>query len=150
MSSSIRLEAHRVRAWFRTWWLKVPRPRELSVAFTLLYGVALGTGLVTLAAPPVSLSREVGGPQVMASVGLLLTAGALAAMLGGACEHWKLERIGLWLMGCALTIYGAIVLSLHFTESGSRLTQLGVVAMALIAFLVRFLMIWRFTYRPRG
>ena len=137
-------------AWLQTWWLRVPMPRELSVAFTLLYAIALCTGVATLLWPPMSLSREVGGPQVMASVGALLVLGAVIAMIGGAREHWKLERIGLWLMAWALLIYATIVTVLHYTSEGSRLTQLGVISMALIAFLVRYLMIWRFTFRPRG
>lgn len=136
--------------WLQTWWLRVPMPRELSVAFTLLYALALGAGIVTLIYPPVSLSREVGGPQVMASVGALLIVGALLSMYGGAREHWKVERIGLWLCSWALLIYAGIVLVLHFSSTGSRLTQLLVIGMALVAFLIRFLMIWRFTFRPRG
>ena len=140
----------RVSGWFRTWWLRVPMPRELSVAFTLLYAIAFCTGVATLLWPPMSLSREVGGPQIMASVGALLVLGAVIAMLGGAREHWKLERIGLWLMAWALLIYATIVTVLHYTSEGSRLTQLGVISMALIAFLIRYLMIWRFTFRPRG
>lgn len=137
-------------AWLRDWWLKVPVPRELSLAFTGLYVLALATGIFTLVSPPVSLSREVGGSQIMASVGGLLVLGALISMFGGAREHWKLERIGLWLQSWALLIYAAIVLLLHFQSDGSRLTQLGVICMALVAFLIRYLMIWRFTYRPRG
>ena len=137
-------------AWLQTWWLRVPMPRELSVAFTLLHALALGTGIATLVMPPTSLSREVGGPQIMASVGGLLIVGALISMVGGAREHWKLERIGLWLQTWALLIYAAIELGLHFSSTGSRLTQLGVIGMALVAFLIRYLMIWRFTYRPRG
>lgn len=138
-------------AWLQTWWLRVPMPRELSVAFTLLYALALGTGIVTLARPPLSLSQEVGGPQVMASVGVLLVVGALLSMYGGARENWKVERVGLWFMSWALLIYAGIALALHIgSETGSRLTQIGVIAMALVAFLVRYLMIWRFSYRPRG
>ena len=136
--------------WLQTWWLRVPRPRELSLAFTALYTLALATGIFTLLFPPISLSKEVGGPQIMASVGGLLVLGALISMVGGAREHWKLERIGLWLMAWALLIYAAIVTVLHYTSEGSRLTQLGIIGMALIAFLIRYLMIWRFTYRPRG
>lgn len=136
--------------WLQTWWLRVPMPRELSVAFTLLYVIAFATGWVTLLRPPTSLSASIGGPQIMASVGGLLVLGALISMVGGAREHWKLERIGLWLQTWALVIYAAIVLTLHFSSTGSRLTQLGVICMALVAFLIRYLMIWRFTFRPRG
>lgn len=138
-------------AWLQTWWLRVPMPRELSVAFTLLYVIAFATGWATLLRPPMSLSASVGGPQIMASVGVLLIIGAVIAMFGGAREHWKLERIGLWLMTWALLIYASIVISLHISSTtGSRLTQIGVIGMALVAFLIRYLMIWRFTFRPRG
>lgn len=135
-------------AWLRVWWLRVPTPRELSIAFTLLYCLALGAGIVTLVWPPVTLSQEVGGPEVMASVGVLLLLGATISMVGGAREHWKVERIGLWLQSWALVLYAGIVLALHFSSTGSRLTQLFVIGMALIAYLIRFLMIWRFSFRP--
>lgn len=139
-----------VAEWLRSWWLRVPTPRELSMAFTALYLLAFGAGIVTLLYPPTSLSREVGGPGVMASVGVLLLFGSVTAMYGGAREHWKVERIGLAVCAGALLVYAGIVLALHFQSTGSRLTQLFVIGMALVAFLVRFLMIWRFTFRPRG
>lgn len=149
-SQALRGDRPGVRAWFQTWWLRVPEPRELSVAFTLVYALAFTTGVVTLILPPTSLSREVGGPHVMASVGALLVLGAIVSMCGGAIEHWKLERVGLWLMAGALLIYAGIVGALHLSSSGSRLTQLGVIGIALASLLVRYLMIWRFSFRPRG
>lgn len=138
-----------VRGWVTEWWLRVPEPREMSVAFTFVYVAAFLTGLATLLNPPMSLSKEVGGEQVMASVGGLLIAGALIAMLGGARRYWKLERIGLGVMTGAIGIYGLIVLILHHSSTGSRLTQLGIIVIALMCFGVRFLMIWRFSFQPR-
>lgn len=137
-------------AWFQTWWSLVPGPRGLSLVFTLLYAVAWFTGVITLLVPPVSLSAQVGGPAIMASVGWLMAAGALIGMIGGAREFWKVERIGLGLMTWGLSIYLVIVLSLHFTTPGSRLTQTGIILMALLSLLIRYLMIWRYAYRPRG
>lgn len=144
-----RISPGRARGWMQEWWLRVPEPREMSAAFTVVYFAAFLTGLATLLNPPTSLAREVGGPQVMASVGALLIVGALVSMFGGARSHWKLERIGLWLMTGALGIYGLIVLTLHYSTPGSRLTQLGVIAIAMLCFGVRFLMIWRFSFKPR-
>lgn len=139
----------RVSAWLRTWWLVVPVPRELSVAYTCVYVVAALTGLVTLVLPPVTISAEIGS-VAMSSMGVLLLVGAAIGMVGGAMEHWKLERIGLFFMASAITIYGLLVGALHFSSEGSRLTQLGVVVLALAVFVVRFLMIRRYTFRPRG
>lgn len=138
------------RGWFAFWWLRVPEPREYSVLFTLLYSIALYTGVATLVRPPSSLSEAVGGPMIMSSVGGLLIFGAVVAMLGGMIEHWRTERIGIWTMAGALLLYGAIVLGLHVTQPGSRLTQLGVIGMALLSFAFRYMMIWRFSKRPRG
>lgn len=137
-------------SWLQTWWLRVPAPREISVAFTIAYSLAFATGAATLLYPPITLSAEAAGPQAIASVGALLVVGAVLGMLGGAWEHWKLERVGLWLMSGALVIYAAIIVGLHLSTQGSRLTQLGVISLALCLFLVRYLMIRRFTFRPRG
>lgn len=147
---SMQAPVNGLRGWLQTWWMRVPEPRELSVVFTGAYFVAFLTGVATLTYPPMSLSKEVGGPQVMASVGVLLLVGSLVAMFGGAREHWKVERIGLWLMAWAGLIYATIVLFLQFTSNGSRLTQLGFIVLGLTVFLIRYLMIWRFTFRPRG
>ncbi|MGW9021253.1 hypothetical protein ACWGOE_07215 [Leucobacter chromiiresistens] len=135
--------------WLRTWWLGIPDPREISIAFTLAYIVALYTGAVTLVQPPSTVKAAI-GPSSMAALAVLLVLGSLIAMLGGAREHWKLERIGLWFMAGATIIYGALVLGLHFETNGSRLTQLGFVTLALFLFIVRWVLIRYFEYRPRG
>lgn len=136
--------------WFQTWWLRVPSPREVSAAYSMAYLVTLFMGIVTLTFPPRTLSYELGGPQAMMSVGVLLIIGAVVGMTGGTLEHWKLERVGLWFMSGALSIYGAVVLALHLTQEGSRLTQLGPILLGLILFFLRWVMIRRFSYRPRG
>lgn len=139
----------RFHDWLRFWWLKVPEPRAFSAIYTTLYGIAALTGLVTLLNPPQTIRAEI-GTAAMASIGVLLLIGAAIGMVGGAWEHWKLERVGLWFMSGALLIYAMLVTALHFTSQGSRLTQLGVILLALGTFTVRYLMIRRYTFRPRG
>ncbi|WP_449280430.1 hypothetical protein [Leucobacter sp.] len=138
-----------VRQWFRTWWLRIPDPRDISLAYTVIYVIAGATGLVTLVYPPTTIKAAI-GPAAMAGIGVLLLVGAVLGMLGGAWEHWKLERVGIGLMGSALVIYGILVAVLHFQSPGSRLTQLGVIVLAVGVFAVRYLMIRRYTFRPRG
>lgn len=139
----------RVANWFRTWWLRVPRPRELSIAFTVAYSVALLTGIATLLRVPL-LYEQSGVFADLAPVGALLSFGAATAMVGGALEHWKVERVGLWLMSGALVIYSGVVFARAAPHPGPRFTLLGVICLALCLFFVRYLMIRRFTFRPRG
>lgn len=139
-----------IRGRINEWWLRLPEPRELSSVYTIIYSIAMITGVVTLLFPPRSLAAEV-GETAMSSVGALLIAGAIIGMVGGAVEHSKLERIGLSLQAWALLIYAVIVTILHFTSPGSRLTQLGVIALALLgSYVVRWLLIWRRDRHVRG
>lgn len=139
-----------VSNWLQTWWLRVPTPREFSVAYTVAYFAALAMGVLILLWPPQTVSAELGGPAAIMSVGILLVVGAPIGMMGGALEHWKLERIGLWFMSGALGIYWLVVLALQLTQTGNRYGQLGGLFLGLMLFLVRWLMIRRFTFRPRG
>lgn len=127
----------------------MPEPRELSLAFSVMYAVALATGVAALVWPPLRFAQEVGGRSVMASIGALFIIGALLAMYGGMKEHWKLERIGLWFIAGALLICGIILVVLQIS-SGDWLVVLGVTLLAMFSLLVRYLMIWRFTFRPRA
>lgn len=121
----------------------------MSTVFTLLYVAALATGIVTIAIPPMSLVAE-HGELAMQSVGVLLMSGAIIGMAGGAYTNGRLEQIGVGLQMWALVIYGAIALGLHLSSHGSRLTQIGVIVLALIGFAVRWLMIWRYERQRRG
>lgn len=139
-----------VREWCRTWWARIPHPREISIAYTAIYFVALATGIATLAVPPRTVELEIGA-YASAALGVLLVLGAVIGMIAGALEHWRLERVGLMFMLTAGIIYAATVSSIHYSEApGSRLTQIGFIVIACGALVVRYLMIRRFTYRPRG
>lgn len=129
--------------------MKVPEPRDISVAFSIAYVLAFLGGLATLILPPRSIAGVV-GPSLMVAIGVFFIAGSVLGMYSGAKEIWLLERVAIWLMGGGLLAYGAQVGILHFTSSGSRLTQLTVVGIALTLFVVRYLMIRKYTYRPRG
>lgn len=138
-----------VTNWFQTWWLRVPSPREFSIVFTFVYAISLLTGAATLKFPPNTISAEIGA-AAMVSIGGLLVVGALIGMLGGARKFWKLERVGLWFMSMAWVIYGVVVVILHLSSEGSRLTQLGAVVLALSVYFIRYLMIRRYSFQPGG
>lgn len=146
----IRLQ-RRASDWFRFWWLKVPDPRIVSIIVGIVYATAFFTlgGLGTLIAPPQSIVGEVGS-RTMIAVGCLFLIGSVVGMIGGALDHWELERVGIAFMLVGAIVYSYIVLTLHFTMSGSRLTQLGMLTAAIGFLLLRLAMIWRYDYKPRG
>ena len=139
-----------VNGWFSTWWLRVPEPRDISIVYAIIYAGMLCTGIATVITPPRTIEAAI-GPFLMTWMGVLLMLGSLLAMVAGSFENWLLERVGLVMIGGALACYVGLILSLQMSEQGSRLTQLGVVGFAAIGvFVVRYLLIRGYTYRPRG
>lgn len=139
-----------IAAWFRSWWLRVPQPRDISIAYAIMYAGMLCTGIATLLNPPTTIRAEI-GPVLMDCIGWFLVVGALLAMGAGTVKNWLVERVGVVFIIAALACYSVLIFSLHVTESGSRLTQLGVVFFAAIgAFVIRYLLIRGYTYQPRG
>ncbi|MFA5608120.1 MAG: hypothetical protein WDA07_13200 [Leucobacter sp.] len=141
----------RIQDWFRYWWLKVPDPRIISiiVGTVYLFGFFLLGGVGTLTNPPVTIIGEV-GEVTMTTVGFLFLVGAVIGMIGGTLDHWELERVGVVTMGLGALVYAYIVISLHYTSTGSRLTQLAMILAGLGFLGLRLAMIWRYDYKPRG
>ncbi|MFT4258040.1 hypothetical protein [Microbacterium sp.] len=132
----------------RSLWDRVTEPRRLKALYAFLYAVATGTGVVTLLFPPQSVEGVLGRALVVVWSSLFIAGGVggMSTVLNG---RWKWERwsIGSILMG--IGIYGAVVLSLHFTSSGSRLTQLGVLVLAAGLFVVKLELIRWYSFDPR-
>ena len=135
--------------WTKTWWMRVPEPRDISFLFSLAYLVTLDMGFMAFLAPPQSV-KGVTGPIIMGTIGVFLIAGSLLGMWSGAKEIWALERMSIWLMGGGVFVYGLNVLYLHTTTPGPRLLQLGVVTLTLLLFILRYRLIRIFARRPRG
>lgn len=143
----------RARDWLRSWWLKVPDPRIISVIVGTVYGAAffLLGGVGTLTAPPLSITETVPqGDAVMVGVGVLFLAGSIVGMIGGALDHWELERVGIAAMAAAALLYAYIVITLHVSSPGSRLTQLAMLTAGIGFLALRLAMIWRYDFAPRG
>lgn len=133
----------------RTWWLTVPEPREISVAYTVIYALAATLGVATIAAPPDAI-QHIASTGLIILVGCFLTAGAALAAGAGYWDYWQLERLGLVLICGGLVCYGILVGALQHTTIGSRIGYLIVIVLAIMSMLLRWLMIRGFTYRPRG
>lgn len=136
-------------SWTKTWWMRVPEPRDLSLIFTITYLLALIGGVIAFVAPPQSISGLT-GPILLSIIGVFLIVGSLMAMYAGAREVWLIERLGVWLMGSAVFVYGLQVGIIQATQPGSRYLQLTVICIALLVFVIRYRLIRIYTFRPRG
>lgn len=130
-------------------WSRIREPRRVKAEFFTIYMVATAVGLVTLAMPPTSIQGVLGVLLTYVWSGAL----TLGGMLGTAAVFpgwWWLERLGVLSILVGILIYFTVVMSLHFTESGNRLTQAGFILLASTVFILRWQGIWRYTFEPRG
>lgn len=130
-------------------WAQVTEPRHLKAAYAVLYTITVLTGIATLLVPPTSIAGELGEPlTVLWSVFLIMGGfGGLLTVLPG---WWWAERLSIVLVWAGLAIYGIVIVSLHFTSAGSRLTQLGVLLLAAGLGYIRWLLIRKYSFEPRG
>lgn len=133
----------------RRLWESITEPRHMKTAYAVLYMITILTGIATLLVPPSSIAGELGEPLTVAwSVFLIM--GGFGGLLTVFPGWWWAERLSIILVWTGLVIYAIVVLSLHFTSSGSRLTQLGVLGLAGGVGYIRWLMIRRYSFEPRG
>lgn len=100
-------------------------------------------GAAVLAAPAGVLPPGHGALAAVVALGLLNVIGMAVAMLSGYREFWKGERLGISLMLCATVIY----LFLLFPGDGASPWY---VAFTILILGLRWIMIRRFTFKPRG
>lgn len=94
-------------------------------------------GLVTLAFPPSTIKNEL-GPYMSIAWAFMFIIGGVIGMLTIYTDRWKEERLGIKFIGLGLMVYTAVILTLHVTEPGSRLTQIGMIALAALLFVARY------------
>lgn len=137
-----------VRARVRRAWESITEPRHLKLAYLAFYAVALLTGFATLLRPPQSIEGALGGPltAVWAAFVIMGSFGGLLTVLPG---WWFAERISIVMIWTGAAIYFIVVLSLHLAQPGSRLTQMGWIALGAGLFFVRWLLIRKYTFEPR-
>ena len=136
------------KEWLNFWWLKIPEPRSFSVLYAFAYlGCVLG-GILTFFFPPLTLLGSA-GPSVMSTLGILLALGGIIAAVGGTREAWRFERIGIYTILMGLWGYYIVVTHTAINSTGFRYTQLTVIYLATLLFMVRLIMIWQYSFKPR-
>ena len=129
-------------------WVSIHEPRVVKAIYFGVYLLTLTTGVITLIDPPQSIGGVLGSwLTTVWSISLIV--GGLGAALSVFPGWWWSERLGSVLALLGLGIYALIVLYLHLSDSGPRLTQLGMILIASCVFLVRMAMIRKYTFEPR-
>ena len=129
-------------------WERVTEPRHIKVVYVWVYTVAMLTGLATLLYPPQSIEGVL-GRALMVAWSTLFLVGGFGGMVTILPGWWKWERWSISAVLMGIAIYGAVLLSLHFTQQGSRLTQMGVLLLASAVFVVKWMLIRFYSFEPR-
>lgn len=132
----------------RALWATVAEPRHLKATYFVFYAMALLTGFATLVRPPQSIEGALGTPLTMIWAGFVIM-GSFGGMLTVFPGWWWAERLSIVLIWTGAAIYFLVAATLH-TPSNSRLTQMGWIALGAGLFYVRWLLIRKYTFQPRG
>lgn len=130
-------------------WRVLTDPPHQKPVYLFVYMVTIMTGVVTILFPPRTIEGAVGG-LLMGINGWSWLIGGLICAITLFTRWWWLERFGIGLAVLGTVMYGLVVATLHVLESGSRLTQLGMIALAGCLFLIRWLSIREWSYAPPG
>lgn len=130
-------------------WARISEPRVLRVLFWIGYAFTLYMGVVTLTNPPTTIEGVL-GPVLSVSWALFWLVGGVTGMSTVLVGWWEIERYAVAASVVGVLIYGSVVFSLHFTSTGSRLTQLGPLGIALLFFAIRLVLIRGHDYEPRS
>ena len=128
-------------------WLKIHEPRVVAVVHAVTYLILMAGGATALIHPPTSISGEIGAVAMVLLAGMLTMGGLIGAVtvLPG---WWWVERYGVALIISACAIYGWIISTLHFIQSGNRLLQLSIVLGLIGHMVIRLIRIKERPYDP--
>lgn len=139
---------HRALGRLRRAWLRIAEPRVLRLVFLVGYLVTLGTGIATLTNPPTTIEGAL-GPILSVSWAIFWIVGGTVGAATVLPGYWQAERAAAGAAMFGIAVYAVVVTTLHFTSSGSRLTQLGVLVLALLFYIVRLALIRGHDFEPR-
>ncbi len=141
-----------MRAVLRSVWRQVIDPPHQTPVIATAYIVTMLTGLVTVISPPASIAAPI-GPVFAHIWAICLFAGGLVGLATVFAGWWWLERLGIVIILVGgLGVYALVITMLHIESppGASRLTQLGVLALAALLFILRLFAIRGFSYAPRA
>lgn len=121
-------------------WAMMSEPKIVTAAMGGTWLIILAIGTAALFTPPMTITHELGGALTVLWAILLLLGGAFG-LIGCLPGWWWVERAGIYLAATGMLVYLIVVLSLHYTQPGSRLVQAGFILAAVSSMVVRWLRI---------
>jgi len=106
-------------------------------------------GVATLFAPPMTIGVPL-GPTLTAAWAWLWIVGGLLAAVAAVQGWWATERLAVGMIAVGLVVYFGVIVILHFGGTGSRVSQMTMLALAGVALANRVVSIWGHDYEPRG
>lgn len=130
-----------IPAWLYRLWLRVREPRFITIVSGVYWLGFVLMGVAAFIAPPQSIAAELGPIRTEMWASFLLVGGVLG--FTGCClltpVWWRwVEHAGMIATTGGLALYITVVMTLHYTQTGSRLTQ----ALGLVGLVVGLLLRW--------
>lgn len=131
-------------------WQSIREPRHIKTVMLAYYITAIFTGVITFVSPP-SLVANVVGAVMTYSFSTFLLVGGIMAAVSVYPGWWWAERIGCWFQIAGLGIVFVVAIY-NAANSGSASGPIlgGLIALATGVFVIRLLMIRRYSFEPRG
>ncbi|SFN65928.1 hypothetical protein [Mycetocola miduiensis] len=130
-------------------WGSIREPRHIKTVFFFYYLVAIATGIVTLTMPP-DLVELVLGVVLAHAFSVFLILGGLACAVSVFPGWWWLERIGCWSNLVGISLFLLVIVSLTVNDAADAgPTQAGVGMLSTGVFVIRLLMIRKYSFEPR-
>ncbi len=126
-------------------WLHDPPQWRPVVAVGYMVAVALG--VVALVAPPRTIESQL-GDVLTAAWGVLTLVGGIGGLATVYTRWWWAERLSILVIGVGLAMYASQVVWLALTAEGNRGAQIGVMALSALFFVLRFVQITGWDYKP--
>lgn len=128
-------------------WLGIPVPRPITLAFTVGYAVCVAAGVSGFIDPPSTFDAVWSG-TVTRLWSSLLVIGGLLGVIAAPWGRWLVEKPALILMATGVAMYASVVLLLHVQQPDNRLIQFFMLLLVLDLLLIRYLRIHKYSFEP--
>lgn len=132
----------------RRLWLAIKEPRVLRLVFLVGYVVTLATGVAALLDPPRTVEGVL-GPILSASWALFFVLGGAVGAATVLPGWWQVERYAVAAAMFGIGIFALVILLRPVVPGGGRGAQFWMLAVALLFYVLRLLLIRGHDFEPR-
>lgn len=131
-------------------WYSITEPRHLKATYFVIYLLVFAVGVASLLTPPAIIRGEVGDITSAVWSGLFILGSAAGAVMIFPGWWWA-ERLAIGMILTGIIIYVVIVIWVDLGDGpATRFTQAGLAGLSGSVFYVRYLLIKKYSFEPRG